>query len=219
MKRLLIAVALVFALAAAARAQAAPAPASNLVFTTNGNQVVLSWTASTTAGSGYNVWRCPAACSQAGIAGEILLNPSLVTAVTFTDPFTTPGATYHYVIRAVLSGIASANSNDVSVTIPSAHAVTLAWSASPTPGVGNYNVYQATVTGGPYTRILTGIIGTTATVLNVVSGTTYFYVITAVCTSTGCTGESAFSNEASATIPAGTIAAAAAPAGATATPR
>jgi hypothetical protein len=161
---------------------------------------------------GYNVWRCPAACSQGGIAGEILLNPTPVTALAFTDAFTMPGATYHYVIRVILlsTNTASVNSNDVSVTVPSAHAATLTWNPSVTAGVGSYNVYQATTTGGPYTRVLTGIVGTNATVLNVTGGTTYFYVVTAVCSSI-CTGESVFSSEISGTIPTGTIVAAAAP--------
>ena len=78
------------------------------------------------------------------------------------------------------------------------HSVALTWNASPST-VNGYNVYRSTVSGSSYTKINSSLV----TVLNytdsnVQSGTTYFYVTTAV-DSTG--NESGFSNEASAPIP------------------
>ncbi|RAV22235.1 Kelch repeat-containing protein [Paenibacillus contaminans] len=71
--------------------------------------------------------------------------------------------------------------------------VDLSWSA--VTGSTGYNVKRSTTAGGPYTTIATGVTGTTYTDTAVTNGTTYYYVITAV----NAGGESANSNEASAT--------------------
>ena len=77
------------------------------------------------------------------------------------------------------------------------HTVILTWNASTTSGV-TYNVYRATVSGGPYTKVNTASVTTTTyTDAAGTPGTKYFYVVTAV----DANGfESAFSNEASATF-------------------
>lgn len=78
------------------------------------------------------------------------------------------------------------------------HSATLSWTASSSPGVVGYNVYSATVSGGPYSKLTTTpVAATTYKDGSVQSGKTYFYVITAVNSS----AESVFSNQASATIP------------------
>ncbi len=83
------------------------------------------------------------------------------------------------------------------------HSVTLTWSASSTAGV-HYNVYRGTTSGGPYTRLNTAsLASTTYTDATGTGGTTYFYVITAVCDATtscptGISGESDFSAESNA---------------------
>jgi len=78
------------------------------------------------------------------------------------------------------------------------HSVDLAWNAS-TSTVAGYYVYRGTQTGGPYTGLnstpTTGLAFTDATV---VSGQSYYYVVTAV-TSDGM--ESAYSTEVSSAIP------------------
>jgi fibronectin type 3 domain-containing protein len=75
------------------------------------------------------------------------------------------------------------------------HYVSLTWNAS--SSATHYNVYRSEIPGGFY-----GLIGSTEkltfTDLNIDSGTTFYYVCTAV-DSAG--RESAFSNEARATIP------------------
>jgi len=76
--------------------------------------------------------------------------------------------------------------------------VTLNWNAS-TSTVAGYNVYRGTVTGGPYAKINSSLVSSLGyTDSNVQSGTTYYYVTTAVDSSGN---ESTFSNEASAPIP------------------
>ncbi len=70
--------------------------------------------------------------------------------------------------------------------------VALSWTAS--VGATSYNVKRATVTGGPYTTIASPTT-TSHTDTTVVNGTTYYYVVSAV----NAGGESANSNQASAT--------------------
>ena len=86
-----------------------------------------------------------------------------------------------------------------SATAPAPHSVDLAWTASSGSGVTGYNIYRATKTGGPYTKVNSSLnLDTTFTDNSVVAGTTYFYVVTAV---DGAGTESAYSNEAKAIVP------------------
>jgi len=76
--------------------------------------------------------------------------------------------------------------------------VMLSWSAS-TSTVTGYNVYRSTTSGSGYTKLDSSLItGTTYDDTTVQTGNTYFYVTTSV-DSGG--DESAFSNQATATIP------------------
>jgi fibronectin type 3 domain-containing protein len=81
---------------------------------------------------------------------------------------------------------------------PIQHSVDLSWTASTSIVVG-YNVYRGTQSGGPYTKINSSLNATTAyTDSTVQSGTTYYYVVTAV---DATNAESAYSNQAVAVIP------------------
>jgi hypothetical protein len=65
-------------------------------------------------------------------------------------------------------------------TAPVQHFVDLSWNASTSVVVG-YNVYRSTTSGGPYTKLNSALVPTTAyTDSSVQSGLTYFYVVTAV---------------------------------------
>ena len=76
--------------------------------------------------------------------------------------------------------------------------VGLAWTASISSVLG-YNAYRSTTSGGPYTKLNSSLIsGTTYNDQTVQSGTTYYYVTTAV-NSQGL--ESVYSNQATATVP------------------
>jgi hypothetical protein len=80
----------------------------------------------------------------------------------------------------------------------SQHTVGLTWVPSKST-VAGYNVYRGTATGGPYSKLNSGSIVTTSfSDSTVKSGSTYFYVTTAV-NSAGA--ESTKSNEVRATIP------------------
>jgi hypothetical protein len=84
---------------------------------TGGHNVVLSWTASTTAGVvGYNAYRGTA---SSGPFSQ--LNTSSISATTYTDGNVQAGQRYYYVVKAIASDdvTASANSNVASATVPS----------------------------------------------------------------------------------------------------
>jgi fibronectin type 3 domain-containing protein len=78
------------------------------------------------------------------------------------------------------------------------HSVTLNWVAS-TSTVSGYNVYRSTTNGSGYSKINSGLVdAVTYTDTTVQSGTTYYYVTTAVDSSGD---ESADSNQATAVVP------------------
>jgi hypothetical protein len=78
------------------------------------HSAVLSWTASTSTVSGYNVYRTTISGTQ-----YTLVNTSLVTALAYTDTTVQSGTTYYYVTTAVdASGNQSVISNQVSASVP-----------------------------------------------------------------------------------------------------
>jgi fibronectin type 3 domain-containing protein len=181
-------------------AATAPVPPVNLTATGGNQQVSLAWTASAGA-SGYNVKRAP----TNGGPYTTVASPA---GTSYTDTTVTNGTAVYYVVTAVNAAGQSGNSNQATAT-PMAAAtapvpplsltatggnqqVTLAWTAS--TGATTYNVKRAATNGGPYTTVASPA-GTSYTDTTVTNGTTYYYVVTAVSAS----GESANSNQASAT--------------------
>ena len=82
---------------------------------------------------------------------------------------------------------------------PASHSVDLSWNASGTTGVVGYNVYRGNVSKGPYSKVTSSPeSGLSYSDTAVATGTTYYYVITAL-DSSGM--ESAYSNEAAVTVP------------------
>jgi len=78
------------------------------------HSAALSWTASTSTVSGYNVYR-----GTVNGGPYTLINPSLVTGLSYTDTTVLSGATYYYVTTAVdSSGVQSVDSNQVIATVP-----------------------------------------------------------------------------------------------------
>jgi hypothetical protein len=82
---------------------------------------------------------------------------------------------------------------------PTQHSVSLSWTASVSSVVG-YNVYRGTQPSGPYPLKVNSSphTGTSFTDSTVQSGTTYYYVVTAVDANSV---ESDYSNEGTAVIP------------------
>ncbi len=78
------------------------------------HSAALSWTASTSTVSGYNLYR-----GTVNGGPYTLINPSLLTGLSYTDTNVQSGATYYYVTTAVdNSGVQSLNSNQVTAVIP-----------------------------------------------------------------------------------------------------
>ncbi|SRR5216683_484422 len=81
---------------------------------------------------------------------------------------------------------------------PTAHSVTLNWNASTSAVVG-YNIYRATQSKGPYTKLNTSLVrATNYTDTTVQAGCTYFYAVTG---SEGQGHESEFANKIQAVVP------------------
>jgi len=135
-----------------------------------------------------------------------------VTSTAYTDTTALNGTTYFYVVTALNASGESPNSNEASATpqaptapnAPTALAaratgkkkIALTWTQSTSPNVTQNKIYRSTVSGGPYS--LTATIPATTSYNNsgLNSGTTYFYVVTAV---NGAGLESPTSQQASAT--------------------
>ncbi len=88
----------------------------------------------------------------------------------------------------------------LTATAVSSSQINLSWAAN--VGANSFRVKRATVSGGPYTTIASGVTSTSYSDTGRSSGTTYYYVVSAV----NGMGESANSAQTSATTPGGSIA-------------
>ncbi len=180
-----------------------PAAPTGLAATPANAQVSLTWNASSGA-TGYYVKRSTTSGSETQIAAQ--------PTTGYTDNAVTNGTKYYYVVSAYNSYGQSANSAEVNATpvlsapvaptsltaTPGNMQVTLSWSVS--TGATSYHIKRSTTNGSGYAQIsapaTTGYIDTGLT-----NGTTYYYIVTALNTA----GESANSNQTSAT-PANAVA-------------
>ena len=182
-----------------------PAPTGLTATAVSSSQINLSWSASSGATS-YNVKRATVS------GGPYTTIATGVTATSYSDTGLSASTTYYYVVSAVNSAGESPNSSQASATtsvaIPpaptgltatavSSNQINLSWSAS--SGATSYNVKRATVSGGPYTTIATGVTATSYNNTGLAASTTYYYVVSAVNSS----GESPNSSQASATTLSG----------------
>src|SRR5271169_3062411 len=117
--------------------------------------------------------------------------------ITQSGLFTAPQAVETDIVVAT-SQADSTKSASANITVVAPHSVALSWSPSSSPGISSYKVYRGTASGGPYSLLRNGVSSTSYTDSNVQSGSTYYYVTTAV-DSGGV--ESAYSGEAPAVIP------------------
>ena len=179
----------------------APNPPGNLQASAGNAQVSLTWTAAAGATS-YTLKRSTS-------SGDGYINvASGLTGTSHSNTGLANGTTYFYVVTAVNAGGESGNSNEAAATpqLPPPPAaptnlqatagnaqVGLTWTAS--AGASSYTVKRATVNGGPYTNVATGVTGTSSSNTGLSNGTTYYYVVSA----TGVGGEGANSTQVQAT--------------------
>jgi fibronectin type 3 domain-containing protein len=186
-------------------ARPATTPGTPALTTSAGNATVaLQWSVPANGGSaitGYRIYR-------GSSTGAETLFTSVGAVNTYTDTTVSNGGTYYYQVTALNSIGEGSRSNETvarPATLPSAPSlsatgstmsVALTWNAPANGGatIGGYRIYRSTTSGAE--ALLVGVGATTSyTDSAVVSGTTYFYQVTAV----NNVGESARSNEASAT--------------------
>jgi len=120
--------------------------------------------------------------------------------ITRSGLYTAPKSAESDVITATSQGDETKSASvSVAVTAPVVvtHSVSLQWDAS-TSKVAYYKVYRGTVSGGPYNVLATNITATSYTDSTVQSGTTYYYVTSAL---NAAGVESIVSNQLPADIP------------------
>jgi len=81
---------------------------------TGTHTVLLQWTASSTSGVTYNVFRG----TSKGGEGASPINPTAISGTTYTDTNVTSGQSYFYTVEAVNSGGSSTASNEAQANIP-----------------------------------------------------------------------------------------------------
>ena len=80
------------------------------------HSATLTWVASTTPGTiTYNVYR---GTNPPGNEGATPINAAPLTATTYIDTNVTAGEKVDYVVTAILLGVESVHSNEVTATIP-----------------------------------------------------------------------------------------------------
>jgi hypothetical protein len=132
----------------------------------------------------------------------------VLSAASGTTPFTLqvrPSITAlqagTYTGHVTLAGAGATKAVTVVLTMtspPVQHAVALSWKASPSPNIVSYSVYRSTSLGGLYSLVASALGTVSYRDPSVQSGTTYYYVVTAV---DNLGHESIYSNETQVTIP------------------
>jgi fibronectin type 3 domain-containing protein len=180
----------------------APSAPAGVTATATGNTgaIEITWNANAITGS-YTLKRSTTS------GGSYATVASGLTGTTYQDTALTNGVTYYYVLSAENPLGSSPNSAQASATpflAPPApvsgltatagiEAVTLAWPAQ--PATDSYNIKRSTTSGGPYTTVATGVVGSSYKDTGLTNDTAYYYVIAGV----NASGEGANSAEATAT--------------------
>jgi hypothetical protein len=162
------------------------------ILTNNGNtNVTISGVSVNVTGGGF---------SASGVSNGEVLAPNQSVTVTVTFAPGTAGAVSGNVSIAsdATNSPATINVSGTGISV-TPHTVALTWTAS-TSTVSGYNVYRGTTSNGPYTTKLNSSLVTSDqyTDSTVVSGQTYYYVVTSVDSNNV---ESVDSNQATAVIP------------------
>jgi hypothetical protein len=156
-----------------------PSTPQDLLAVSGDNKVTLTW-APAAGASSYSVKRSDTS------GGPYATITSVITP-TYMDTTVVNGSTYYYVVSAVNGVGESADSNEAVgqpkaapsnvVAVGGTGQVQVSWDAF--PNAASYRVGRSTVSGGPYTTIVSGVGGTSHLDTTVQSGRTYYYVVVA----------------------------------------
>jgi hypothetical protein len=200
--------------AATTQAPPPPQPPTALVATAASSTTInLGWTASTTSGVTYSVFRSTTSGFTASAANQIAAG---LTGLTFADAGLAASTAYYYLAQANNASGASASSNQATAmtqappppqpptalvaTAASSTALNLSWTASTTSGV-TYSVFRSTTSGftaAAGNQIASGLAALTFADSGLAASTAYYYLAQA----NGTSGTSAPSNQATATTQA-----------------
>jgi hypothetical protein len=136
--------------------------------------------------------------SQSGVTLPLTLSPGASGNISVTfAPLTSGSVSGSLVITSnATNGTVTVNLSGTGANIQ--HSVDVSWDAS-TSVVSGYNIYRATQSTGPYTKLNSAIVTSLIFTDNsVTSGATYFYVVTAVAADGT---ESNFSSQVTAAVP------------------
>lgn len=160
-------------------------------------QINLNWIPTTGAVS-YNIKRALVS------GGPYTTVATGVSTASYSDTGLAANTAYYYVVSAVDGAGEGSNSSEIrattvtpppsglTATVISSSQINLSWNS--TTGATGYNVKRATVSGGPYTIIASGITSPNYNDTGLSGGATYYYVVSAL----NPGGESASSSEVSA---------------------
>ncbi|APJ03782.1 beta strand repeat-containing protein [Silvanigrella aquatica] len=159
--------------------------------------VTVSWTASPgSATVTYNVLRSTTSgTNYVAIATGVCSSP-ITSTLSCEDTNISPGVIYYYVVTAQTGTVASGNSTQASVIVPtiapsglvatatSSTNVNLSWTASPGNSSITYNVLRSSNSNGTYSAISSGtcntsVSTTTCTDTSVTAGNLYYYIVQA----------------------------------------
>ncbi|MGB7728418.1 MAG: choice-of-anchor D domain-containing protein [Candidatus Acidiferrum sp.] len=160
------------------------------VTVTNGGNASVTVSQISESGAGFTL-------SGAGTPVTLTAGQSLTFGVIF-DPSAAGSATGSVTVSSTASGSPKTIALSGTGVQETAHSATLTWTAS-TSTVSGYNVYRSTTSGSGYAKINASlVVSVTYDDTTVQSGTTYYYVVTAV---NAGGEESTDSNQATAVIP------------------
>jgi hypothetical protein len=181
----------------------APAAPTGLSATSGNSMVSLNWNDNNENDlAGYNIYR-----STNSGSGYGKLNSSLLTSSDYIDYDVDGYVTYYYIVTAIDTSLNESNdSSEVSATPtdtipPSAPTnltatagngmVSLNWNDNSELDLAGYNIYRSTTSGSGYSK-LNGplLIASDYIDSSVVNGTTYYYIVKAIDTSSNASGPS-----------------------------
>lgn len=161
----------------------------SVTLTNAGNSSVTISNVSVT-GAGFN--------AAGGLSGVILSPGQTATLSATFAPATAGSVTGGITVTSNASNSPAVIALSGTGVAPVTHSVLLSWAPS-TSSVTGYNVYSSEVSGGPYSKLTASPVGATSyTDGSVAAAQTYYYVVTAV---SSTSGESAYSPQVSATVP------------------